>query len=304
MRLAAWLDQTNGIRHVEEAIVAGFTRYAIASAVASGSVRRLRRWIATAGASPELCRAAGISGRVACLSAARHHGLWTMQDGRTHLAVKHGASRFDPGDAVMHWAAPSMPPNRFELVEPVVDALVRIADCQPLDHALATWESALRSGRVGAGYLRNVPLRSEAARRVRDGASQLSDSGIESIPVARLRRIGIPLRQQVVIDGHPVDILIGERLVLQVDGFEFHRTAAQRDRDLAQDRRLVLMGYTVFRLGYADVLYGWPAVESEIRLAMAAGLHRVGVRAASRAQAIGQDSGRFRTELPESTPIA
>lgn len=139
---------------------------------------------------------------------------------------------------------------------------------------------------------------------MRDGASQLSDSGIESIPVARLRRIGIPLRQQVVIDGHPVDILIGERLVLQVDGFEFHRTAAQRDRDLAQDRRLVLMGYTVFRLGYADVLYGWPAVESEIRLAMAAGLHRVGVRAASRAQAIGQDSGRFRTELPESTPIA
>jgi very-short-patch-repair endonuclease len=304
VQLVAWLDQTNGIRHVEEATAAGFTPYAIAAAVSSGSVRRLRRWIATPTAPPALCRAARISGRVACLSAAREHGLWTIADGRAHLAVKHGASRFDPGDAVMHWGAPVIPPSRYELVEPVVDALVRIADCQPLDHALAAWESALRSRRVGAEYLQRLPLRSAAARRVREGASQLSDSGIESIPVARLRRIGITVRQQVVIDGHPVDLLIGERLVLQVDGFEFHRTPAQRERDLAQDRRLVLMGYTVFRFGYVDVLYGWPTVESEIRHAMAAGLHRIGTSAASRIQAIGRNSGEFRAEVPESTPIA
>lgn len=303
MRLHAWLDQTNGIRHVEEAMAAGFTKYAIAAAVASGSVRRLRQWIATPAAPPELCRAARISGRVACVSAARHHGLWTVEDSRAHLAVKHGASRFDPGDAVMHWGAPVTPPSRYELAEPVVDALARIADCQPLDHALATWESALRSGRVSADYLQRLPLRSAAGRRVRDGASQLSDSGIESIPVARLRRIGIALRQQVVIDGHPVDILIGERLVLQVDGFEFHRTAAQRKRDRAQDRRLVLMGYTVFRYGYFDVLYGWATVESEIRHAMAAGLHR-GHQATMRIQAIERHSGSIRGKLTESAPIA
>ena len=126
---------------------------------------------------------------------------------------------------------------------------------------------------------------------MRHGASQLSDSGLESIPVARLRRIGITVRQQVVIDGHAVDILIGDRLVLQVDGFGFHRSAAQRERDLAQDRRLVLMGYTVFRYGYADVLYRWPDVEAEIRHAMAARLDLAGGASVARIQAIGRESG-------------
>ena len=276
MQLATWLDQTTGIRHVDEAANAGFTRYAIGAAVAAGEVVRIRRWLATPGARPELRRAAAISGKVACVTAAGLHGLWTMEDARLHVAVAHGASRFDAGDALVHWGAPLIIPNRFELVEPIADALVRIADCQPLDHALATWESALRSRRIHPAYLAQLPLRSAAARHVRQGASQLSDSGLESIPVARLRRIGIRVRQQVVIDGHPVDILIGERLVLQVDGFGFHRSAAQRARDLAQDRRLVLMGYTVFRYGYADVLYRWPDVEAEVRHAMAAGLDVAG----------------------------
>ena len=303
MRLHSWLDQSDGIRHAEEALAAGFTRYAIGAAVAGGAVVRIRRWLATPKAAPELRRAAAVSGRVACLSAAHHHGLWTLSDQRTHLAVPHGASRFDAGDAAVHWGAPMIAPHPFELVEPVVDALVRIADCQPLDVALATWESALRSRRVDATYLQRLRLRSTAARRVRDGASQLSDSGLESIPVARLRRIGLELRQQVMIDGHPVDILIGERLVLQIDGFAFHRTAAQRERDLAQDRRLALLGYTVFRYSYADVLYRWPTVESEVRHAIAAGLHRA-TGSGHRIQAIGRDSGRVGAASPEREAIA
>lgn len=293
MQLATWLDQTTGIRHAEEAFNAGFTRHAIRAAVAGGAVTRIRRWLATPAVGPELRSAAAVSGRVSCVSAARLLGLWTVDDARLHLAVAQSASRFDARGATVHWGAPVLPPNRFGLIEPLVDALVRIADCQPLDHALAAWESALRTGRVRAGYLEQLPLRSTAARHVRLGASQLSDSGIESIPVARLRRIGIRLRQQVMIDGHPVDILIGERLVLQIDGFEFHRTAEQRERDLAQDRRLVLMGYTVFRYGYVDVLYRWPEVESEVR-------HALGARLDVAKGGIGRsDSGnrsRFRRE--------
>jgi hypothetical protein len=47
MQLATWLDQTTGIRHVEEAANAGFTRYSIGAAVAAGTVFRIRRWLAT-----------------------------------------------------------------------------------------------------------------------------------------------------------------------------------------------------------------------------------------------------------------
>jgi very-short-patch-repair endonuclease len=166
-----------------------------------------------------------------------------------------------------------MASHPYELVEPVVNALMHVADCRPFDEAVATWESALRLRRVPAGVLARLPMRSAAARLVRTTSPALSDSGIESIPVVRLARIGIVARQQVVLDGHPVDILIGERLVLQIDGFEFHRGTVQRERDLAQDRRLRLLGYTVFRYGYRQVLGEWDSVESEVRLAMAQGLH-------------------------------
>ena len=111
MQLATWLDQTTGIRHAEEAANAGFTRHAIRAAVERGAVIRIRRWLATPAAPPDLRRAAAVSGRLSCVSAARMLGLWTIDDTRLHLAVERGASRFDRGEATVHWGAPILPPN-------------------------------------------------------------------------------------------------------------------------------------------------------------------------------------------------
>jgi very-short-patch-repair endonuclease len=280
--LIQWLDQHGGIAHVDDALRAGFTRHRIRHAVASRLVRRIRRsWICIPQAPALLKRAASISGRVACVSAARHHELWTLADDdnsevrdRAHLSVRPNASRFDAGDAVVHWNSGPEAVSRFDLVEPVANALVQIADCRPFDHAVATWESAIRRGHVRREFLERLPLRTEASRRVLTASSELSDSGIESLPLARLRRIGVEPRQQVPLLGHRVDGLIGDRLVYQVDGYEFHRSSEQRRSDLAHDRTLVLAGYTVLRFDYADVVFGWPAIEAQIRGAMAVGLHR------------------------------
>ena len=92
--------------------------------------------------------------------------------------------------------------------------------------------------------------------------------------VTSSRRIGIEPRQQVWLLGHRVDGLIGDRLVSQVDGYGFHRSSEQRNRDLAYHRALTLAGFTVFRFDYADVVFGWPAIEQQIREALAIGLHR------------------------------
>ena len=101
----------------------------------------------------------------------------------------------------------------------------------------------------------------------------LSDSGLETIFVVRLEPWGLRLRQQFVIAGRPVDLLIGERLVVQIDGFAFHSTPAQRGRDVAHDAELRLRGYTVLRFTYAQVVHDWPAVERTIARAVAAGAH-------------------------------
>ena len=63
-------------------------------------------------------------------------------------------------------------------------------------------------------------------------------------------------------------------LIVQVDGFRYHREARERRRDIAHDARLVLLGYTVLRFDYAQVLFGWAEVEHAILLAVAQGLHR------------------------------
>lgn len=273
-RLLTWLEAHDGIAHAHDALDAGFTRHALRAAIETRSIERIRRsWLATSSAPITLRRAAAIGGRLACVSAAQHHGLWTLDDDRLHLAVAANASRFEAGNALVHWSSGPVRPHRYELVEPVVDALAHIADCRPFDHALATWESAVRAGRTTAAYLERLPLHRAAAQKVRAACGMLSDSGIESIPVARLARIGIVVRQQVVIDGHRVDGLIGDRLVYQIDGYSFHRTAEQRRKDIAEDRRLVLMGYTVLRFDYQQVIFEWPVVEAELRGAIAIGLH-------------------------------
>jgi very-short-patch-repair endonuclease len=68
-------------------------------------------------------------------------------------------------------------------------------------------------------------------------------------------------------------VLVGERLVIQLDGFAHHLSAAQRGRDIAHDAELRLRGSTVLRFGYAQVIYDWPTVERTVARAVAAGLH-------------------------------
>jgi very-short-patch-repair endonuclease len=274
MELTAWLNTRDGIAHVHDALRAGFTRYAIKRTVERGGARRIRRfWLVTPEADSDLVAAARVGGRVACLSVAKRLNLWHFDDGRLHVAVPPNSGHVASDDQIIHWSRGPIPVSPYGLVEPLENALAHVADCQPFESGLVVWESAIRKHLVASSLLERLPLRTESARRVRLAASALSDSGIETIPAARLRLLGIAVRQQVMIDGHAVDGLIGERLVYQIDGYEFHSDAATRRRDIAEDARLVLTGYTVLRFDYKQVLFDWEYVERTILAAIAQGLH-------------------------------
>lgn len=110
------------------------------------------------------------------------------------------------------------------------------------------------------------------ARRIRAEMRWFSDSGLETVVIPRLRWLKLPLRQQVWLAGHRVDLLIGDRLVLQIDGG--HHVNAQRLADNEHDAILRLKGYHVIRVGYHQVVGDWPAVQELILQAIAQGLHR------------------------------
>jgi len=229
-----------------------------------------RSVVALPGAIPELVRAVRMGGRLACVSAAKVRGIWVIDDGCLHVAFRANKSHFRRDTQTppprTHWdSRPLDPYGDIPALESGRSMLAHIADCQPLEYAVAAFDSAVRKGLITLEELRIVAsVRHGKFARVVGLVSTQSDSGLESITRVRLLLAGIDCREQVVIDGHPVDLLIGERLIIQLDGEQHLKDAAQLRRDRRQDRRLRLMGYTVLRYTYAEVIHAWATAFQEI----------------------------------------
>lgn len=272
--LVEFVRRRGGAVHTRTARAAGFTPHVMVTAVSDGRIDRIRRsWLVHPECTPPRRAAASRGGRLTCVSAAAERGLWVPPADDIHIWVPPTASRLDPAHVKLHRAIGPVPLATIEPDEHIVNVLFHVASCLPPADALAVWESALRHRIVDAEVLARVVWRSPRAAEVARVAGALSDSGLESHFRALLTAAAIAMRQQVRIDGHRVDGLIGERLIVQLDGFAFHSTPADRRRDLEQDARLVLRGYTVLRFDYAQVMFDPEAVLDRIRTAMAQGLH-------------------------------
>jgi very-short-patch-repair endonuclease len=266
-----------GIGHRESALRSGVGPRSIRAALSAGVLVSIRRsWLATPTATGDMVDAARLGARVACLSAARARGWWLpehLEPVSLHLHF-HPHARSAAFAGVAHWTTSIAPTPRTSLIESPEDALAHIAGCLDPESARVVWESAVRVENLSLEALRNVRWTSRAAKALAQEVNGLSDSGLESILLVRLSPWGLPLHQQVKLAGRFVDLLIGERLVVQVDGYAFHSSSAQRARDVAHDAELRLRGYTVLRFTYAQVVHDWPAVERTIARAIAIGAHR------------------------------
>lgn len=70
-----------------------------------------------------------------------------------------------------------------------------------------------------------------------------------------------------------VDFLIGERLIVEVDGKQNHEGATERHRDLVRDANAAAWGYITLRFDYAQVVHDWESVELAILAHLDRGLH-------------------------------
>lgn len=194
-----------------------------------------------------------------------------MPDGRVHIAASAHAGGIRPDGCVVHWGTPALPRHPDAAVDSLENSLLLVAECQGRENALAIWESAIRKSLTTPEAMSRLPLTARA-RAILDVIRPWSDSGLESFAMSRLRFLRVDLRQQIVIAGRPVDLLIGDRLVLQIDGG--HHVGAQRDKDIAHDALLATMGYTVIRVSYEQMVRDWPSVQHRIMEAIAQRLHR------------------------------
>ncbi|MBD7956542.1 DUF559 domain-containing protein [Microbacterium sp. Sa4CUA7] len=272
MDLIAHVIALGGVARCVSLQAAGFSKHRIARAVAGGELTRVRRvWVAVPDADPFLVAAARDGVVLSCLTQARRLGLWVLCEDRPHVAAKPNAGGIQAAGARVHWARPLLARHPDALVDPVENVLATVAGCLPFEHALAVWESALRRRLVDRAALERLPL-THAARHVLAQSNPFADSGLESFIPPRLRWLDLSILPQAWIAGRPVDFLIGERLVLQIDGG--HHVGAQRRADIAHDATLLLLGYHVIRVDYVQVVDHWLRVQDLIQRAVAQGLHR------------------------------
>lgn len=280
--LVTWIRKRHGVAHTSDARAAGFSPHEIASTIGAARLRRVRRsWLVTVECDQRRVTAASVGGRLTCVSAAALQGLWVphREEGAdtpdlTHVAVAGTSSRHDRAGLRLHWGTGPAPVGRNENEDPLLNVLFHVAQCLARRDALAVWESALRKRLTDPAVLRDVAWRRSEAAAIAAVASSLSDSGLETIFVDGMRAAGVTVRQQVWLDDHPVDGLIGTSLAVQIDGFAHHSSAADRRRDIAADARLAIRGFVVLRFDYQQILFEWPYVLETILTAIAQGADR------------------------------
>lgn len=271
MDLRRWMADRGGVVRVSDLRGAGFSKRTIAAAVDARALTRPRGgWVALTDADPMLVAAARAGVVLTCVTQAVRRGLWVLDDGRPHVGAPPHSSGVSASGAVVHWNVPWVPRVPGALEDPIENVLQTVSVCQPFERALAVWESALRTGAAAREVVARLPLGGQAVELLRQ-ATPFSDSGLETFVLVRLKWLHLPVVPQVWIAGRRVDFLIGDRLVLQVDGG--HHVGAQREADIAHDALLMTMGYHVVRVGYGQVVERWPSVQDTLLRAVAQGLH-------------------------------
>jgi very-short-patch-repair endonuclease len=147
-----------------------------------------------------------------------------------------------------------------------VDALVDAVQCQSEEYAVVVIDSALNKGLVTLRELEAAFAR--LPRRYARALSRVdarSESGTETLVRMRLRALGLRVSVQVRISGvGRVDLLIGDRFVIECDSRQWHTGQERYGADRHRDRQLIGLNYLAMRITYEMVLFDWAETERVI----------------------------------------
>ena len=262
--------RTQGCGRTRTLLAQGWSRHRIEVALERGELIRPRRgWVARQSADPAILYAVRHGVLLSCITQANRLGLWVGGESVHHFSSRESGARSRP-QGILHWRSPLIPRDPEAIEDPIENVLNLVAHCQPVEEAVAIWDSALNKGLVEWATLARLPF-TGAANDVLLASNCFADSGLESYVRTRLAWLKIRIVAQAWLHGHRVDFLIGQRLVLQIDGKQ--HVGVQRTKDNSHDAELGLRGYAVIRVTYAQVVFDWPAVQQRIMLAIAQGMH-------------------------------
>lgn len=283
-RLLNTIDQLGGIATRRQLLARGFTGPQLTAAVRAGVIRRVRQGhYALLDADVERLAAVRLGGRLGCLSAMKSLGLWAGREECVHVTLPANAARLRTNVPLRHRDV-ALTPDRFRL--PVVlhwrdvplgrrvagsawrvdlvTALADVASCASRRDVRAAFESAIHAGRIELSDAQRLLDAVLPPREVPMVLSAASGSGAESYFIEELVTQGLTFRQQVSFSGVGyVDFLVAGRLVVEVDGYEFHSSKEQFELDRERDAVLLGRGYPTLRIP-ARVVLEHPDVAAEM----------------------------------------
>jgi very-short-patch-repair endonuclease len=280
----------NGVVHRTQLAEAGLGRSAIAHRVARGRLHRFHRDVYLVGhpvPPPLAAETAALlaSGRGAVLSHASAGCLWGFATADTDVHVTIMARHRTHRDGVRVHCVRSLAVTDVRrrdglLVTAPSRTLLDLAETTSLEELERAVAEARRLGLVRDGELEAQMAHSHGRHGVkplrvvieRESGPAFTRSQAERRLLKLIRNARLPSpRCNVPAAGHEVDFLWPEqKLVVEIDGYAFHRSRTAFETDRKRDADLQLAGYRVLRITWRRLDDEPEAVIAQIATALAA----------------------------------
>ncbi|MHA7292769.1 AbiEi antitoxin N-terminal domain-containing protein [Arthrobacter sp. HLT1-21] len=244
MDLFSLLTSLGGVARRKDLVSNGVSAHQLSAALAAGRLAKPCRGVyCLPNANQSLLTALRAGADLACISAAKHRGLWILRPpALIHVSVDHG-NGLDGGFRVHRSAKPLT----------VLDICVQCMRCLPELDALCIVESAVMLDAVSIPALRQraAGRRDVSLRRLIDQIDPFSQSILETVAKYHLRRAGYSFQSQVYIKGvGRIDLVVEKVLGVEADGRRFHSGSADFEEDRRRGNLLMIGRVPILHASY------------------------------------------------------
>ncbi|WP_156165408.1 type IV toxin-antitoxin system AbiEi family antitoxin domain-containing protein [Demequina rhizosphaerae] len=252
---------------------AGVSRGRLLDAVAEGLIKRPHRGcFALPSALSEEVDATIFRGEPCCVSVLVANDVPVVPTPTiTHVAVPDSRSLARPGqrplERVEIHRTTRYPMRRMREVPIALDLASR---CLPPAEHLAAIEGAIRKEKAAPDVLDRFTISSEERRAWLAARLDLSsESPTETLARVTMRDAGLSVRPQVEIEGlGRVDFVVEGKVVVECDGWTYHRDKVQFEADRSRDRAATTWGLTRLRYTYDDIVGDRAQIVPDLRAAL------------------------------------
>lgn len=239
------------------------SRGEIARRVATGELVRVSRgWYALPIANEQVMRALRAGGRLGCLNGCQFYGVWVPPHSDLHVAYADGTRPSPKPGVSFHPAGTSYPQGAMW---PLEDCLVQASRHHDFETALIVLEAALNTQLLNRRQVQDVVAHLPVRRREVLRLLRRAESGSETRVRLFFHQRNVPVRSQVDLEGiGRVDLLVGDRLIVECDSDEHHRSKEAHQNDRQRDLAARIQGFETIRLTYHQIWLDWEATRSSL----------------------------------------